>query len=426
MGLGDMARLGARMGAGVLRRRGAFDGGSVVCRWARDMMARDGGGDLSLEVPGRELAVVADRDRSDRVLALSPGTEGGWGTGTLKRDAMAFLAPGALTIADGPAWARLRAFNEWVLSPGGVHPLAEPFLDRVREAFAAPVRDMEELRRAMGRAMVGIVLGEVRPGEDPAADVRALFAAVQSPLRRKLLGFRYRGRRERLYGLLGRLWAAADGSEPTLLGRAWAAAGDGGPSPLTREEALQQVPHWMFTFTGSGSDLLGRTLALVTAHPDAHARALKEIAGAGDPARPESVVRLPWLEACLREAGRLFPPVTRTFHHPPPALGDGAPELVHWFPLLQRDPALGRSVHAFRPERWLVPGRDAAAAASNLFLRGPRACPGEDLILFVCKAAMARQLGEVGMDVRTSRLSRDPLPVSFPGGEAHFLFKEAS
>jgi hypothetical protein len=57
---------------------------------------------------------------------------------------------------------------------------------------------------------------------------------------------------------------------------------------------------------------------------------------------------------------------------------------------------------------------DAPAAASNLFLRGPRACPGMDLILFVCKAAAARQLGELGLIARQELLTRDPLPVSFP------------
>ncbi|HZD06291.1 MAG TPA: cytochrome P450, partial [Longimicrobiales bacterium] len=249
------------------------------------------------------------------------------------------------------------------------------------------------------------------------------------PLKRKLLGFRYRGRRDRLYALLGRLWDAGDESGPTLLGRARSVAK--GLGDVSREELLQQIPHWMFTFTGSGSDLLGRTLALVTARAEVHRRVLEEIGEAGDLADPATVDGLPYLDACLREAGRLFPPVTRTFHHPvgsrgAPAAADGGAELVHYFPLLQRDPSLGASVHTFRPERWLAPELDAPAAASNLFLRGPRACPGEDLILFVCRVAIARQLGELGMDVRPSRLSRDPLPVSFPAGEAHFITQEAS
>ena len=100
---------------------------------------------------------------------------------------------------------------------------------------------------------------------------------------------------------------------------------------------------------------------------------------------------------------------------------------------LHTDPRFWDEPDAFRPERWLEPEPDAPAQASNLFLRGPRGCPGEDLILFVCKAALAHQLGEsrgtrgsgeLGAPVhlrpaaRSSRLARDPLPVSFPDREA--------
>jgi cytochrome P450 len=93
---------------------------------------------------------------------------------------------------------------------------------------------------------------------------------------------------------------------------------------------------------------------------------------------------------------------------------------VHYFPLLQRDDRLGPTVHEFRPDRWLAPDLDAAAQASNLFLRGPRACPGMDLILFVCKTAAAMQLGELGLSARQDRLAHDPLPVSFPKLDAPF------
>ena len=98
----------------------------------------------------------------------------------------------------------------------------------------------------------------------------------------------------------------------------------------------------------------------------------------------------------------------------------GAREYAHYFPFLQRDDSLGPTVHEFRPERWLEPTLDAAASASNLFLRGPRACPGMDLILFVCKTAIARQLAELGVSARQERLTRDPLPISFPKMSGRF------
>jgi cytochrome P450 len=141
---------------------------------------------------------------------------------------------------------------------------------------------------------------------------------------------------------------------------------------------------------------------------------LDEIRTVGPLDRAESIGRLVYLNACVLETGRLFPPVTRTFHHAAPSSGARPRELVHYFPLLQRDDSLGPTVHQFNPDRWLTTTLDAAASASNLFLRGPRACPGMDLILFVCKAALSRQLGELHLTARQDRLTRDPLPVSFP------------
>src|SRR5262249_45247873 len=121
-----------------------------------------------------------------------------------------------------------------------------------------------------------------------------------------------------------------------------------------------------------------------------------------------------------------FPPVTRTFHQHAGGSHTNQQEVVHYFPLLQRDDRLGPTVHQFRPERWLEPTLDEAAAASNLFLRGPRACPGMNLILFVCKAALARQIGELGVNAQQDRLTEDPLPVSFPKISARFSVSAAT
>jgi cytochrome P450 len=163
----------------------------------------------------------------------------------------------------------------------------------------------------------------------------------------------------------------------------------------------------------------------VTSRADVHAKVVQEIRAAGPADRAETIARLPYLHACLLETGRLFPPVTRTFHRKGADASGAGREIVHYFPLLQRDDLLGPTVHEFRPERWLAaPRLDAAAAASNLFLRGPRACPGMDLILFVCTAAAARLLGELGLSGRDDRLARDPLPLSFPKTRARFTAPE--
>ena len=411
---GDLLRLVARLA--VARLRGASgDPAAVGCRWARERMAHESSGDLELPFPGRRLRLVGNRDLSQRVLTAPPDDDG-CPAGRLKVEAMRFLAPHALTITDGEAWRRLRAFNERVLASGGRHPFAQDFLDRVRAAFAPPATTVEGLRRAMGRAMVGIVFGGIgAEGDRLAADARVLFDVVASPPKRLLVGAFYRRRRARFYDALARRWKTADPGAPTLLAlaRREATATSGTP-----RELLEQVPNWMFTFTGSGTSLLVRTLTLVACRAEVRARVAAEVAACGDAGRIESLERCRYLQACLLEAGRLFPPVAKTFHRQP-AAGDDV-ELVHSFPLLQRDEALGGDVHDFRPERWLAPELDAAAAASNLFLHGPRRCPGREIILLATSAAIARLIGEQGVTARAGRLARDPLPVSFPQREARF------
>jgi cytochrome P450 len=369
-------------------------------------MKRDGGADIDVA----SVELVGNRQHSDAVLSARPGP-GGYEAGEMKTKAMRFLAPGALTIAAGESWTRLRPFNEHVLGTGEPHPFAQTFLSHVRGAFAGPVHDAGEVRDAMGRAMVKIVLGDVNPSLDPAADVTKLFGVVQSPVKRTLFGFLYKRRRARFYQLLERKWDTAGDrrGEQTLLALASRQASD-----ADRTTLLQQIPHWMFTFTGSGTDLLVRSMCMITSRADVHAQVLDEIRTVGPLDRAESIGRLVYLNACVLETGRLFPPVTRTFHHAAPSSGARPRELVHYFPLLQRDDSLGPTVHQFNPDRWLTTTLDAAASASNLFLRGPRACPGMDLILFVCKAALSRQLGELHLTARQDRLTRDPLPVSFP------------
>ena len=407
----DLLRLGAALIADFLRGKRS-DPGAVGSRWAYRVIEKRGGADLEIAVPGQPLELIADRGHSNEVLS---GFDS-YGPGSAKKAGMSFLAPGALTIAHGDAWRQLRPFNERALGTGLAHPFAPTFLGHVRTAFAKPVSSVDDIRAAMGRAMVRIVLGDIPGASDPAKDVTVLFGVVQSPIKRKLLGFLYGGRRRRLYRLLGACW---DGSASTTQQTLLAIARQSAPG-LDRDTLLQQIPHWMFTFTGSGTDLLARTLMLVTSRPDVHKRVLDEIRAVGAIDQADTIGRLAYLEACVLETGRLFPPVTKTFHSRSLTTGANKEELVHYFPLLQRDDRLGATVHQFRPERWLSKELDAAAAASNLFLRGPRACPGMDLILFVCKAAAARQLGELGLSARQERLAADPLPVSFPKVDARF------
>jgi cytochrome P450 len=410
----------ARAGA---RHPRSADVGAVLCDWAEEILRRRGGSALLLDFRLKKLLLVGSPALSSHILEHAPSRDG-YIEGPTKKKAMSFLAEQALTVTHGAQWRRLRGFNETVLARPGDDAEAQADLLRVQRAFAAPVRSVGDLRAAMSRAMLPIVFGDVAVPPHLAEDVQRLFGMVQSPVRRLLAGGRGRRRRERFYRELAEALRSA--APPSLAARALRAREDGEAPSET--ELLQQVPHWMFTFTGSATDLLVRTLALIAARPAIHGEVVAEIRAAGGADRVEALDRMRLLEACIREAGRLFPPVTKTFHAAP----HGAPigpsrlpsdvEIVHYFPLLHRrasadDPARD----AFLPERWLEP---AAAGYSATFLSGARRCPGRDLALFVCRSAAAILLDR-GVMVDSGTLSHDPLPVSFPSREARFRFAES-
>lgn len=423
-GFRDLCGLGARTAGAALRGPRSFDAGRVLHDWLKQLTIRYGSPNVRLNIPRMPLLLVTDRELSRRILG-DPPRRAGFSPGTPKRKGMSFLAPEALTVAEDEAWTRLRPFNEQVLCAGGPHQHQRAFLGRVRRAFAEPPSSVSDLRERMGRAMLDIVFGEgVAPGR-LASEARDLFGLVQNPLKRRLGGARARRRVAGLYQSLRDQWERSDGTPAdSLLGMA--RTGLDGESDGT---LLQQVPHWMFTFNGSGADLLTRGLALIGSRPDVLDRVRRELADAGPLDDPGAVGRLAYLESCLLEGARLFPPVRFTFHRCGGHAVAGetripaGTEILQVFSLGQRDREFDSTADDFRPERWSEPGSRAEAAYPNLFLSGARRCPGRDLILFVCKGAAASLLHS-GLEVRSERLARDPAPFTFP--EKHLAFVRRS
>ncbi|MBT5772803.1 MAG: cytochrome P450 [Dehalococcoidia bacterium] len=349
-----------------------------------------------------------DVELSGAVLDVEPNDQG-FIEGELKRSAMAFLAPRALTISHGEEWERRRGFNESVLASGDIEELRAPVLEAVSGEFRTRVGSVDETRERMRAVMRRVVLGDTGK-QETVIEIDQLMGVVRSPLRRILFGWRYRGRKRRFYEGLSDAYQSA--AEPALAGRARTVG------TLPQPEALEQMPHWMFTFTGSGTDLLVRTMALVGSRPAVLGRVRAEIDLAG--AEP-----LAYTEACLLEAGRLFAPVTRTFHQAPEGayVGTreiaGGMEIAHYFPWQQRDETEDPTANEFRPERWLDDPVGSLEQYPNLFLRGPRSCPGHDLIMFVCQSAMAALLG-AGQQISGRSLAADPLPLTFPEQDLRF------
>jgi cytochrome P450 len=414
-GIFDLFGLLGRVIGALIRRRNL---GETFVAWLRHLTKRYQSPNLILNLLVRKILLVSGQDLSIHVLAGPPSSRH-YVEGTLKKKAMTFLAPHALTISHDEQWQTLRSYNEQVLGAGAPHVHRQAFLAHVRRAFARPVVNIDEIRQRMGQVMLAVVFGEGNAPDHLIDDIQTLFAEV-SP-RTAFLGSKKTEQRDAFQRLVQDLWRTGAGADqPSLLALAHAVEPQV-EAPYRREEILvQQIPHWMFTFTNSGSDLLGRSLAMITARPESLQRVRQEIAAAGPLDQAETIDKLSYLAACILETGRLYPPVTQTVHRAASQdefNGVDIPadtELLQLFPLTNRDTSLDALANHFHPERWLDPDDAVHRNYPNLFLSGARACPGQDLILFIDKAALAILIQNQTFQPKSTLLSSDPLPFSFP------------
>lgn len=420
-GLLDIARLIGGFSRALIRHPRSASPGLVLTNWIWGLTRRRKSKNIVVNLGFKKILIVTGKDLSKHILDKLPSTKT-YVAGPTKSRGMSFLAPEGLTICHDQQWQRLRTLNEQVLSIDANPALQQAILDHVHQAFSGPASSVDDLRGCMGTAMLGVVFGGA-----PAhlvQDVQVLFSYVQSPLKRRVLGQRQRSRLDRFYATIQQMWEKNDQSQiPSLMAKACRLTQGG---DFDSDDLLQQVPHWMFTFTGSGTDLITRTLAMVGSRPEVGKKVGEEIAGAGSLREPGFIGRLPYMEACLLETCRLFPPVTRTIHVAPDGdtFGDitieAGMEIWHYFPASNRDDSADPLANHFQPEKWLDSSSNRRAEYPNLFLSGARACPGEDLILFICKAGIAILTEHRRVTLSSSTLAKDPLPFSFSNGAVRF------
>ena len=255
-GFVDLLQLLGQCAGSFARGPRSFDFGLTSMDWLGDLVRRTGSENVVLNFYFKRLLAVTGRELSEHILAQPPDVRG-YVEGRSKARAMSFLAPQALTVTHGEQWQRLRRFNEATLRADEADVRMQFILDGVGRAFSGPVSEIGDIRRCMAQAMLAVVFGSGQAPAHLAGDVQRLFGYVQNPGRRFLFGWSQGGRRERLYHELRRLWRESPASgAPSLIAVAKGMAHD---ARLTEEELIQQIPHWMFTFTGSGTDLLART-----------------------------------------------------------------------------------------------------------------------------------------------------------------------
>jgi len=155
--------------------------------------------------------------------------------------------------------------------------------------------------------------------------------------------------------------------------------------------------------------------ALLMAHPAAAQRAQVEVDRelAGAPPGPDDLARLPWLQATLKEALRLYPPTTALMTRrctAPLRVGDHTlpagtlARVTIWS--LQRDARWFEAPDAFRPERFLPEAPPPPRGAYLPFGLGPRVCIGQHLAQLEMGMAAAMALQRLQLP----DLAGQPLP----------------
>jgi cytochrome P450 len=327
-----------------------------------------------------------------------------------KRRGMSHFQPDALTISRGEHWSDRRRFAEAVLDTGRPqHRNADDFAEVVAgevDELAARSGELDwNAFQATGwRITRRIVLGDSARDDTELTRLLAMMMDEANKLPKE--GESSEHLEPFLAKVRGYIDAAEHGSLTGLFGEAPSDEG-------TRVD--RQVTHWLFAMGDTLSANAFRALALIASHPEQQAKVEAELAQA----RGEGAARiaaLPYLEACLEEAMRLWPTT--------PFLSRETVDETRWGPAIvpagtqilisnvfnHRDPERHPDGDRFRPEAW-TEGERGEDWSLNHFSHGPQGCPGAGLALFVGKAMLAGLLKGRRLVLLEPRLDPDrPLP----------------
>ncbi len=193
-----------------------------------------------------------------------------------------------------------------------------------------------------------------------------------------------------VHGLIdARLSAGSPDSGDDLLSLLLAARDERGEQGMDREQVRDEV----MTFLGAGHETTANGMSwmwmLLSQHPDVRRRLEAEVDEVLQGRRPtfEDVERLPYTNAVLQEAMRLYPPVpvvSRVSATDDEIDGVQIPaNSVMILPsyLVQRDPAFWENPEGFDPDRFLESGAARPRQSFMPFGAGRRICVGQGFAL---------------------------------------------
>jgi cytochrome P450 len=328
-----------------------------------------------------------------------------------KRKGMTAFQPTALSISRGDLWADRRAFAEAVLQTGSpLHSLASTFAAITAEEADALLAaggelTFDQVNAAFQRLTRRVVLGAAAADDTALTDqLGELMSAGNKMPGKPADGY------DEFHARLAAYVAKPDAQALTGL-----VAG----APSTDETDVPgQLIHWLFAMGDTLPANLFRTLALLSAHPDALARVRKEGAGSGE---VKEIAGAGYLAGCILEAMRLWP-TTGLF-------GRVQAEEYRWTNGQKTPVGTQLLIHnlfnhrnseripfadRFAPEEWSE-GTAGDDWSFNFFSHGPQGCPGAGMSIFLGQAFLGRLLAQATPTVTSGPTvdAAKPLPYGY-------------
>ena len=385
-------------------------------------------GDLVQLRFGRRLVLLAAHP--DLVEQVLQAQHRNFAKGYFYRILSPLVGDGLLT-SEGDFWLRQRRLAQPAFHRARIAAYAETMLAYADEIMAdwrvGTPRDIYEDMTRLTLSVVGKTLFDADLAHEAAPVGAALGTAlrelngqisglelllpgwVPTPSRRRL-----QAAVRRLDGMVYRLIAErrASGQDRGDLLSALLHAQDEDGSRMTDRQLRDEAMTIVLAGHETTAIALSWTWLLLAQHPDIEARVREEVQRVvGDrPPQVDDVPRLTLLDAVLREAMRLYPPIvgigresTTEVELGGYRLPPGTNVFINLW-LIQRDPRFFDRPDAFDPDRWLDGRtRDLPRFAYFPFGGGPRLCIGQSFAMMEATLVLARIISQWRLELLPGR-----------------------
>lgn len=315
----------------------------------------------------------------------------------------------SVLVTEGAQWQRQRRMLQPGFSPKRVAGYAGLMVSATRAALQdlthRPAKSGVDIETVMTRTTLDVIL-QTLFGQHAVTDPDRVSDAIQTLSHYGFAQFfksfswplwmpwpaerRARRALETLDGLIdghiARAQATQKSGSDDLLTMLRLAEDSEGGEKLSAQELHDQTMVMFQAGHETSATALTWWCGLMARHPEVAERIHAEVEAMlqGRDPSPENLQQLPWLQASLKEALRLYPPAAILFTRRaqrdikvgPWTLPQG--HLMAFTPfVIQRDPRWFESPEEFRPERFLPGAPDIQRGAWMPFGTGPRVCIGQ-------------------------------------------------